>query len=123
MNGSTPIFKMFIIFNIIIGWCFVWNKQSLLEDLERGEIKTDLRAEREHVAWSDQEKNNFYKSLRVFLGGLIYGILMNINDHMLYTIYYAVTILQICIQIYMMVFTLSLFFTIIQVTLIPHDSA
>ena len=48
---------------------------------------------------------------------------MNINDHMLYSIYYAVTILQICIQIYMMVFTLSLFFTIIQVTLIPHDSA
>lgn len=106
--------KMFIIFNIIIGWCFVWNKQSLMEDFDSGKVNfSEGLKDQEPVAWSEMQKNDFYKTLRVFLGGLIYGILMNINVHMLYTIFYAVTILQICIQIYMMVFTLSLFFTII----------
>lgn len=93
-----------------------------MDDFEQDKIVLG-HLSKTHVAWSDKQKNDFYKSLRVFLGGFIYGILMNINDHMLYSIYIAVTILQICIQIYMMVFTLSLFFTIIQVTLIPHDSA
>ena len=131
IRNFVPIFSIFLMFNIVIGSSFGWNVQTV-KDLAKDQLSPEDTDVLEYVGKNDQinwdDIGDFQKTVRVIIGGLMYEIIHNTHDQesvkeagLIIAEYWIVILLMILVQIYALVFILSLFFTVVQVTLTPRD--
>jgi len=73
------------------------------------------------VTASWEEVGSFYKTVRVFTGGMVFEFLNYSNDRSQLYRFWVVAALQILCQIYIVIFILALFFTFVETAILPRS--
>lgn len=105
----TSLSMIFLLFNIIIGVSSKWNSQ--ISTGFGDEVDTSKDG---FVTASWEEVGSFYKTVRVFTGGMVFEFLNYSNDRSQLYRFWVVAALQVLCQVYIVFFLLALFFTFVE---------
>jgi hypothetical protein len=112
----SSLMSIFFLFNIVVGASSRWNGQvNTGSGAELDESKDGFAT----ASW--EELGSFYKTVRIFVGGMVFEFLSYSADRSQLQRYWVVSALQVFLQVFIVIFVLAMFFTFVETSIYPRS--